>query len=140
MPAVDIEVRARPCVQRYGLRVPASEPRRALRGRAVREQADPPPVRQLILHAACIGVVAVEMTRLDTDRLETLLAIVSSVATRALIGVGDEIGEGCARVVRDELELECLAGGLERGFGLCVVPDVRSEEHTSELQSRENLV
>src|SRR5690606_41982729 len=82
------------------------------------------------------------------------LARLSRAAARGLAALGVAAGERVGLLTRNRVEVVCAELGAAR-LGAVVVPmnalltapelrtlaaDCRSEEHTSELQSRENLV
>ncbi len=127
MCAVDLEPGTGAVVERAGLGVvPDRQPRCVSRCRGTGQGADAAPVRQLILCAARIGKVAVQMPGLGADRHHGLARL---VAPFALVDVGNNVVVlADLAVVVNPAHVNQIAGDLEGRVGLFLVPEIRETD------------
>src|SRR6516225_142760 len=125
MAAIDIEVSARPRLERLRGIAPIGIARRLAGGRRTAQVADAGEMSELILAAVRVRIVAVDVPRLEADRSDAPRLEVGYVAARALVLVRHHVGEGLALAIgRDELERELIAGACQLRIGLLRIPDV----------------
>src|SRR5437773_834320 len=120
----------------------------AMTGRATREMlASPRPTGELLIEARLDGVTHVRMRKRELVGLAGLLGSGADRMIHTLFGATSELMVVEVRSNKHRLASprDAIAAGIgmvpgERSLGLIMNQSVRSEEHTSELQSHHDLV
>ena len=123
MAAIDIEIGAGAVGERLGDIAPVGILRRRRAVRRTGEITECRPMGELILAAARIAIVSIEVPGLGPYRCDRLGLEIHDMTARALIFVRHHVGERFARtVVGNKFEPDRIAGAGEFGLGLRLVP------------------